>query len=69
MYQYEHEHESIPTHPQAFGEDIEVPFISWLFFNVQFGTEVTAPPGAVIHTPKSPSELGTKIETNQKDCR
>lgn len=44
-------------HPQAFGEDMEVPFMSWFFFRVQFGTEVTAPPGAVIHTPKSPSEL------------
>lgn len=58
--------ERIPMHPQAFGEDIEVPFISWLFLNVQFGTEVTAPPGAVIHTPKSPSHLCTKKSDKPK---
>ena len=49
-----------PTPPQAFGEDIEVPFISCVFFKVHLGTEVNAPPGAVIHTPNEPSAQGPR---------
>lgn len=43
--------------PQAFGEDIEVPFISSMPRRVQLGTDATAPPGAVMHTPRAPSTL------------
>ena len=50
-------HATLPRHPQAFGEDMDVPFIIWLFCSVQLGTEVKAPPGAVILTPRSPSVL------------
>ena len=39
------------------GEDIEVPFISWLPLRVQFGTDVMAPPGALMQTPNDPSTL------------
>ena len=46
-----------PMQPHALGEDMEVPFISWLFCSVQLGTEVTAPPGAVTETPRLPSVL------------
>ena len=47
----------IPIHPQALGDDMEVPFINWLFWCVQLGTEVTAPPGAVNETPSAPLVL------------
>lgn len=47
----------LPMPPQALGDDIEVPFISCDPFKVQLGTEVIAPPGAVILTPKAPSTL------------
>lgn len=43
--------------PHALGEDIEVPFISWVPRRVQFGTEAIAPPGALILTPRAPSAL------------
>ena len=47
----------VPIHPHALGEDIDVPCMSLFFFNVHVGTEAMAPPGAVIHTPRSPSVL------------
>lgn len=50
----------LPIHPHALGEDMEVPFISWLLWRVHLGTEVTAPPGAVMVTPMSPSSLHRK---------
>lgn len=43
--------------PQALGEDIDVPFISCVPRNVQFGTDAIAPPGALILTPRAPSVL------------
>lgn len=49
--------------PHTFGDAIDVPFINWLFFNAQFGTEVIAPPGPQIETPKSPWGL-LKKNTN-----
>ena len=49
-----------PIHPLALGADIEVPFISCFLLSVQLGTDVTAPPGAVTHTPRSPSVLNIK---------
>ena len=51
---------NVPIDPQAFGELILVPFISWHPLRVQFGTEAMAPPGALIHTPRAPSGLGRK---------
>ena len=47
--------------PQALGDDIEVPFISWPLDKVQFGTDVIAPPGATIQTPSFPSALKNKF--------
>lgn len=44
--------------PQAFGEDMDVPFISWVPRRVQLGTDAIAPPGALMLTPKAPSVLG-----------
>lgn len=44
--------------PQAFGEDMDVPFISMLLSSVQFDTHVTAPPGAINETPLCPSGVG-----------
>lgn len=44
--------------PQAFGEDIDVPFISWVPRSVQLGTDAMAPPGALMLTPRAPSVLG-----------
>ena len=49
-----------PTQPAALGEAIDVPFISWHLDNVQFGTDVIAPPGAVIDTPREPFALKQK---------
>lgn len=46
--------------PQALGEDIDVPFISWVPLNVQLGTEAMAPPGALMLTPRAPSALKRK---------
>ena len=43
--------------PQAFGDDIEVPFMSCELFRVHLGTEAIAPPGALILTPRAPSVL------------
>ena len=44
--------------PQAWGEAIEVPFISWVPRSVNSGTEVMAPPGAHRASPRSPSMVG-----------
>lgn len=44
--------------PQAFGDDMDVPFISWVPRRVQFGTDAMAPPGALMLTPRAPSVLG-----------
>ena len=41
--------------PQALGEDIDVPFIRMLPWSVQPGTGATAPPGARMSPPASPS--------------
>lgn len=49
--------QELPIPPQALGEDIEVPFISWVPLSVQLGTAAIAPPGALIFTPKEPSVL------------
>lgn len=50
-----------PMHPLALGDDIDVPFINCFFCKVQLGTEVMAPPGAEMLTPKSPSVLQKKF--------
>lgn len=44
--------------PQAFGDDMDVPFISWVPRRVQLGTDAIAPPGALMQTPRAPSVLG-----------
>lgn len=44
--------------PQALGDDMDVPFISWVPRRVQLGTEAMAPPGALMLTPRAPSVLG-----------
>lgn len=44
--------------PQALGDDMDVPFISWVPRRVQLGTEAMAPPGALMLTPSAPSVLG-----------
>lgn len=44
--------------PQALGDDIDVPFISWVPRRVQLGTDAMAPPGALMLTPRAPSVLG-----------
>lgn len=46
--------------PHALGEDMDVPFISWVPLNVQLGTEAMAPPGALTLTPRAPSALKEK---------
>ena len=53
---------NLPTHPHAFGEDMDVPFISICLDKVHTGTDVIAPPGAIIQTPSEPSILN-KFET------
>ena len=50
------------TQPVAWGELIEVPFISWFLWRHQLGTDVIAPPGAVISTPLSPSTAGPTLD-------
>lgn len=52
-----------PIAPHAFGEDIDVPFMSWEPLNVQFGTDAIAPPGALMLTPNEPSVLREKNVT------
>ena len=49
-----------PTPPQEFGDDIDVPFINCVFLSVHFGTDVNAPPGAVMQTPSEPSTQGPR---------
>lgn len=44
--------------PQAFGDDMDVPFMSWVPRRVQLGTDAIAPPGALMQTPRAPSVLG-----------
>lgn len=44
--------------PQALGDDMDVPFISWVPRRVQLGTDAMAPPGALMLTPRAPSVLG-----------
>lgn len=46
--------------PQALGEDMDVPFISWVPRRVQLGTDAMAPPGALMLTPRAPSVLGPR---------
>ncbi len=46
--------------PHALGEDMDVPLINSAFFNVQFGTDAMAPPGAQMDTPKAPSGEGPR---------
>ena len=43
--------------PQALGDDMDVPFMSWVPRSVQLGTEAMAPPGALTLTPRAPSAL------------
>jgi hypothetical protein len=38
------------AHPVALGADMLVPFMSCFLFKVQFGTQVTAPPGQITST-------------------
>lgn len=44
--------------PHALGDDMDVPFMSWVPRRVQFGTEAMAPPGALMLTPRAPSVVG-----------
>lgn len=44
--------------PHALGDDMDVPFMSWVPRRVQFGTEAMAPPGALMLTPRAPSAVG-----------
>lgn len=48
--------------PQAEGDAIDVPFMSILLWRVHVGTGATAPPGALIHTPTSPSTVGPRLD-------
>lgn len=50
--------------PQADGEDIDVPFMSIRRWRVHVGTGATAPPGALIQTPTSPSAVGPRLDLN-----
>ena len=50
-------HIAVPMLPHALGEAIDVPSINFFLSRVQLGTEVTAPPGAMAVTPRSPSVL------------
>lgn len=47
-----------PTQPAAWGEDMLVPFSSWVPRSVKLDTEVMAAPGAHTVTPLSPSIVG-----------
>lgn len=44
--------------PHALGDDMDVPFMSWVPRRVQFGTDAIAPPGALMLTPRAPSVVG-----------
>mmetsp|Transcript_18197 Transcript_18197/g.44668 ORF Transcript_18197/g.44668 Transcript_18197/m.44668 type:complete len:247 (-) Transcript_18197:339-1079(-) len=46
--------------PHAFGEAMEVPFISVLRRSVHCGTGAIAPPGALMHTPRCPFAQGPR---------
>eukprot|EP00955_Chlamydomonas_euryale_P068212 360050-Chlamydomonas_euryale.AAC.1 len=46
--------------PHAFGDDIDVPFISMRFWSVHVGTGAMAPPGAENATPGAPSAVGPR---------
>lgn len=48
--------------PQADGDDIDVPFINIRRWRVHVGTGATAPPGALIQTPRSPSAVGPRLD-------
>ena len=48
--------------PQADGDAIDVPFMSMRPWSVQVGTGATAPPGALIQTPRSPSAVGPRLD-------
>lgn len=48
--------------PQAQGDDMDVPFMSWRLCRVHVGTGATAPPGALIETPISPSAVGPRLD-------
>lgn len=50
------------TPPQADGDAIDVPFISMRLCRVHWGTGATAPPGALIETPRSPSAVGPRLD-------
>ncbi len=46
--------------PQACGDAIEVPFMSWVPRSANSPTEVMAPPGAHSVSPRSPSIVGPR---------
>ena len=48
--------------PQAHGEDMDVPFISMRRCRVHWGTGAIAAPGALRHTPISPSAVGPLLD-------
>ena len=48
--------------PQAFGDDMEVPFMSWRTCSVHWGTGAIAPPGADRTTPVAPSAVGPRLD-------
>lgn len=48
--------------PQADGDAIDVPFMSIRRCRVHVGTGATAPPGALIETPTSPSAVGPRLD-------
>lgn len=48
--------------PQALGDDIEVPFMSWRTCSVHWGTGAIAPPGADSTTPVAPSGVGPLLD-------
>jgi len=47
--------------PQALGELIDVPFMSWFFDWFHRGMGAMAPPGATMLTPQSPSVVGPTL--------
>lgn len=49
-----------PTQPATWGEDMLVPFSSWVPRSVKLDTEVMAAPGAHTVTPLSPSIVGPR---------
>ena len=48
--------------PQALGDDMEVPFMSWRTCSVHWGTGAIAPPGADSTTPVAPSGVGPLLD-------